>query len=95
MGGILDPSFKNDLGTEYELAFTPTAPLENVVEDQANLGKDLTKKDHTVVVGGPGNKLSLLTRKGHQLHCQEDGSHQCHICWPSREVGRAVDEQEG
>jgi len=47
------------LGTEYEVTiiFQRNAPLENVVEDLANLGKDLTKKDHFVIVGGPGNSL--------------------------------------
>jgi hypothetical protein len=47
------------LGYEYELisVFKPNAPLENVVEDLANLGKDLTKKDHIVIVGGPGHSL--------------------------------------
>jgi len=47
------------LGTEYEATniFKPNAPLENVDEDLTNLGKDLTKKDHIVIVGGPGNSL--------------------------------------
>ena len=47
------------LGTEYKVTsiFKPNAPLENVVEGLANLGKDLTKKDHIVIVGGPGNSL--------------------------------------
>jgi hypothetical protein len=37
--------------------FKPNASLENIVEDLANLGKVLTKKDHIVIVGGPGNNL--------------------------------------
>jgi hypothetical protein len=37
--------------------FKPNASLENIVEDLANLGKGLTKKDHIVIVGGPGNNL--------------------------------------
>jgi len=47
------------LGTDYEVTsiFKPNAPLENVAEDLANLGKDLTRKDHIVIVGGPGNSL--------------------------------------
>jgi hypothetical protein len=32
-------------------------PLPNVVEDLEKLGYDLTKQDHIVVVGGPGNSL--------------------------------------
>ena len=53
------------LGTECDVTsvFKPSAPLESVVEDRANLGKDFTKKDHIVIVGGPGNILSLLNRK--------------------------------
>lgn len=47
------------MGTECEVTsiFKPNAPLKNVVEDLTNLGKDLTKKDHIVIVGGPGNSL--------------------------------------
>jgi len=46
------------LGTDYEVTsiFKPNVPLKNV-EDLANLGKDLTRKDHIVIVGGPGNSL--------------------------------------
>jgi hypothetical protein len=49
---------QNHLGTECEVTsiFKPNAPLENV-EDLANLGKDLTKEDHIVIVGWPGNSL--------------------------------------
>jgi hypothetical protein len=47
------------LCTEYEgtSIFKPNTPLANVVEDLGNLGKDLTKQDHIVLVGGPGNNL--------------------------------------
>jgi hypothetical protein len=50
---------QNHLGTEYEVTsiFKPNALFEIVVEDLANLGKDLTKEDHIVFVGGPGNSL--------------------------------------
>jgi hypothetical protein len=50
---------QNHLGTEYKVTsiFKPSVPLENVIEDLANLGKDLTKEDHIVIVGGPGNSL--------------------------------------
>ena len=45
-------------GSEYEVTsiFKPNAPLANV-EDLENLSKDLTKKNHTVIVGGPENSL--------------------------------------
>jgi hypothetical protein len=61
-GQDIGPLLQNHLATEYEITniFKPNAPLENIVEDLANLRKDLTKKDHIVIVGGPGKKLSLL-----------------------------------
>jgi hypothetical protein len=31
----------------------PNAPLANVVVDLGKLGKNITKKDHTVIAGGP------------------------------------------
>jgi hypothetical protein len=37
--------------------FKPNAPLANVVEDLGKFGKNLTKRDHVVIVGGPGNSL--------------------------------------
>jgi hypothetical protein len=45
------------LGTDYEVTsiFKPNAPLANVDEDLTKLGKNLTKRDHVVIVGGPGN----------------------------------------
>jgi hypothetical protein len=47
------------LGTDYEVTsiFKPSAPLANVVKDLGKLGKNLTKRDHVVIVGGPGNSL--------------------------------------
>jgi hypothetical protein len=53
-GRNIGPMLQKHLGTDYEVTsiFKPDAPLENVVEDVANLGKDLT-----VIVGGPGNSL--------------------------------------
>jgi hypothetical protein len=35
----------------------PNAPLGNVVEDLGKLGNNFTKKDHIVIVSGPGNNL--------------------------------------
>jgi len=58
-GRDIGPMLQNHLGTEYEVTsiFKPNKLLENVIEDLANLGKDLTKEDHIVIVGGPGNSL--------------------------------------
>ena len=58
-GWNIGPLLQNHLGTEYEATsiFKPNAPLENIVEDLENLGKDLTKKAHIVIVGGPENSL--------------------------------------
>ena len=46
-GHNIGPLLQNHLGTEYEVMsiFKPNAPLENIVEDLENLGKDLTKKN--------------------------------------------------
>jgi len=33
------------------------APLAYVAKDLGRLGNDLTKQDHIMVVGGPGNSL--------------------------------------
>lgn len=50
----IGPMLQKHLGTEYEVTsiFTPNVPLQNVVEDLGNLGKD-----RTVIEGGPGNNL--------------------------------------
>jgi hypothetical protein len=37
--------------------FKPNAPLANVVEDLGKLGNNLNKRDHIIIVGGPGNSL--------------------------------------
>lgn len=37
--------------------FKPDAPLANIVENLGKLGNDLTKRDHVIIVGGPGNGL--------------------------------------
>jgi hypothetical protein len=43
------PILQEKLGPEYEVTsiFKPSAPLAEVAEDLGNLGKDLTKPDHT------------------------------------------------
>ena len=53
-GQDIGPMLQEHLGTEYEVTsiIKLNAPLENVVEDLENLGKD-----HIVIVGGPGNSL--------------------------------------
>jgi hypothetical protein len=58
-GREIGPMLKEHLGTECELTsiYKPNAPLANVVEDPGGLGNDLTKQDHIIKVGGPGNSL--------------------------------------
>jgi hypothetical protein len=52
------PMFQENLGSKFEVCsiFKSNAPLENV-EDVRKPGKDLTKQDHIVTVGGAGNSL--------------------------------------
>jgi hypothetical protein len=38
----------------------PNAALTNDVEDLGKLGKNFTKQDHIVIVGGPGNSLDRI-----------------------------------
>jgi len=44
--------YRNKLGI-----FKSDAPLANIVENLGKLGNDLTKQDHVIIVGGPGNRL--------------------------------------
>lgn len=37
--------------------FKSDAPLSNIVENLWELGNDPTKRDHVIIVGGPGNRL--------------------------------------
>jgi hypothetical protein len=50
---------KESLGIGFDIAsiFKPNAPFANVAEDLGKLGKNLTKQDHIVIVGGPGKSL--------------------------------------
>jgi hypothetical protein len=50
---------QENLGTKFDVMsnFKPNAILAKVVEDLGKLGKDLTKQDHIIIVGGPGNSL--------------------------------------
>jgi hypothetical protein len=58
-GREIGPMLKESLGKDFDIVsiFKPNVPLTNVVEDLGKLGKNLTKKDHVIVVGGPGNSL--------------------------------------
>jgi hypothetical protein len=58
-GSEIGLMLKESLGKRFDIVstFKPNAPLANVVEDLGKLGKDLTKQDHIVIVGGPGNSL--------------------------------------
>jgi hypothetical protein len=48
------------LGDEYMVTniFKPNATLGNAVGELKTLSKDLTKDDHVIIVGGPGNSLN-------------------------------------
>lgn len=37
--------------------FKSDVPLANIVENLRKLGNGPTKRDHVIIVGGPGNKL--------------------------------------
>jgi hypothetical protein len=52
---------QENLGSKFEVCsiFKPNTPLVNVVEDGRKFGKDLTKQDHIVIVGGAGNSLVI------------------------------------
>jgi hypothetical protein len=52
---------QENLGSKFEICsiFKPNVPLAKVVEDIRKLGKDLTKQDHIVIVGGAGNSLDI------------------------------------
>ena len=70
-GGKLDPCSKNTwaLNMKSQVFLSPMY-FPNVAEDLGKLGNDFTKRDHTIIVGGPGNSLDvpLLSSKGYQLH---------------------------
>jgi hypothetical protein len=58
-GRDIGPMLKENLGTKFDMVsiFKPNVPLAKVVKDLGKLGKDRTKQDHIVIVGGPGNIL--------------------------------------
>ena len=53
------PTLQEHLPTENEITrtFKPSAPLGDTVEGLGNLGKDRTKRDHVIIVGGSRNSL--------------------------------------
>ena len=68
----------------------------NVAEDLGKLGNDFTKRDHTIIVGGPGNSLDvpLLSSKGYQLHFRKVKWHKYWI-FKLLEAWQALDKQGG
>ena len=58
MGEIV-PILQEHLVTEYEITsiWKPNTRLANVTEDLQKLGNDLIKRDHIIIMGGPGNSL--------------------------------------
>ncbi|KAJ4425506.1 hypothetical protein ANN_27700 [Periplaneta americana] len=50
---------KEELGSDYEICsiVKPSAGLTHLTEDLVKLSSDFTKRDHIVIVGGPGNSL--------------------------------------
>lgn len=50
---------KEELGNDYEICsiVKPSAGLTHVTEDLVKLSSGFTKRDHIVIVGGPGNSL--------------------------------------
>jgi hypothetical protein len=56
-GRKVGPMLPKNLGTKFDVCsiFKPNASLAKVVEDTGKLGKGLTKQDHIIIVGGPGN----------------------------------------
>jgi predicted Rossmann-fold nucleotide-binding protein len=53
--------FQENVGYKFDVCsiFKTNALLENVVEDIRKLGKELTKQDYIVIVGGAENSLDI------------------------------------
>jgi predicted Rossmann-fold nucleotide-binding protein len=60
-GRGMGPILQENLCSKFEFCniFKPTASLAKVVEDVRKLGKDLSKQDHMVIVGGAGNSQDI------------------------------------
>jgi len=72
--------------------FKSNAPLVNIVENLGKLGNDLTKLDHVIIVGGPGNKLG----RNYCYSIKEDINFIAERSnKPLQEILKALDEQEG
>jgi hypothetical protein len=69
-GRGIGPMLQENLGSKFDICsiFKPNAPLANVVENLGKLGKDLTKRDHIITVGGPGNSLD----RNHHYSTEDD-----------------------
>jgi hypothetical protein len=69
----MGPFLQENLGTEFDIVsiYKPNAPFANVVEDLGKLGKDLTKQDHIVTLGGLGDSLD---RNYHYLIAEDVSS---------------------
>jgi hypothetical protein len=59
-GRRIGPMLQENLWSKFDICsiFKPNAPLANIVEDLGKPGKNLTKQDHIIIVGGPGNSLN-------------------------------------
>ena len=55
--GEIGPMLQEHLVYEITSIFKPNAPPATVIMDLRKLGIDLNKRDHIIVVGGPGNSM--------------------------------------
>jgi hypothetical protein len=71
-GRGIGPMLQENLGSKFDICsiFKPNAPPANV-EDLGKFGKDLTKQDHIIIVGGPGNSLD----RNHHYSIEADLNH--------------------
>jgi hypothetical protein len=62
MVGKLASCFKKiwELSLNICSIFKPNTPLAKVVEDIGKLGRAINKRDHIIIVGGPGNSLDRM-----------------------------------
>jgi hypothetical protein len=60
-GRGMGPMLQESLGSKFETCsiLKPNAHLAKVAKDVRKLGKDLNKQEHTVIVGGAGNRLDI------------------------------------
>jgi hypothetical protein len=50
---------QENMGNKYDMSsiFKPSDPHAKVVQDIGKIRKGLTKQDHIIILGGPGNSL--------------------------------------